>query len=50
MGLFSKKKRRYTCPICGVEIEGGGMDNVPHWKSHVQQIPPGNGDATGQYT
>ena len=27
MGLFSKKKRRYTCPICGAEIEGGGMDN-----------------------
>jgi hypothetical protein len=50
MGLFGKKKQRYTCPICGADLEGGGLDNVPHWKSHVQQIPPGYGDASGQYT
>lgn len=46
MPLFGKKTT--TCPICAAAIEKGGTRN--HWNSHVRQIPPGQGDASGQYT
>lgn len=46
MGWFSKKTT--TCPICQAAIEKGGTRG--HWQAHVEQIPPGQGDASGQYT
>lgn len=44
MGLFSKKK--ITCPIC----KESASDGINHYESHVRQIPPGHGNASGQYT
>jgi hypothetical protein len=46
MGLFGR--RLITCPICNAGVEAKGIRG--HWDSHVQQIPPGHGDASGQYT
>ncbi len=46
MGLFGKKL--ITCPICQAGIEK--VDRVDHLLLHVRQIPPGQGDASGQYT
>jgi hypothetical protein len=46
MGLFGKKQ--IICPICHAGVEKG--DPTHHWESHIQQIPPGYGDASGQYT
>jgi hypothetical protein len=51
MGLFGKKVEMVTCPICGQEFNGreSGTKSA-HWESHVQKIPPGQGEASGQYT
>jgi hypothetical protein len=46
MGLFSKKQ--IICPICQQNIVK--VDRFEHWLTHVRQIPPGQGDASGQYT
>jgi hypothetical protein len=46
MGLFGKKQ--ITCPMCHADI--AKVDRIDHWISHVRQIPPGQGDASGQYT
>lgn len=50
MGLF--RKRMAACPICESELEAGAQmgTKLAHFNSHVQQIPPGNGEASGQYT
>lgn len=51
MGIFSKKQKLVTCLICRESIPGGITgDSMSHYESHVRQIPPGNGDASGQYT
>ncbi len=51
MPLFGKK-RVQTCPICQAELDGkaGAMDLTSHWQEHVEVIPPGQGDASGQFT
>lgn len=49
MPLFGKKALA-TCPICAAEIQrkpGAGED---HFESHVWEIPPGHGDASGQFS
>jgi hypothetical protein len=46
MGWFSK--RATPCPICGMAIEKNST--LRHWNTHVSQIPPGHGEASGQYT
>lgn len=48
MGLFGKKTKLVTCPICAEEFDP--QRDGQHWSSHVEQIPPGQGDASGQYT
>lgn len=50
MGLFSKKVRTIRCPICSNEVEQSYGSLSDHWESHLIQIPPGQGDASGQYT
>ncbi len=46
MGLFGT--RRITCPICRASVDKVKIED--HFGSHVRQIPPGYGDASGQYT
>lgn len=46
MGWFSKNTT--TCPICQAAIEKDR--SLRHRDTHVRQIPPGQGDASGQYT
>lgn len=50
MGLF--RKRMVACPICKSELAAGAemSAKIAHFSSHVRQIPPGNGEASGQYT
>lgn len=49
MGLFGKKF--HACPICGSPMESGVGPTMSHCEaSHVRQIPPGHGEASGQYT
>jgi len=49
MPLFGKKTT--TCPICKASIEMGIGYIMSHCEeAHVRQIPPGQGDASGQYT
>lgn len=51
MGWFSKPKMSTTvdCPMCQTPMVGdSGRDS--HLEQHVSQIPPGQGDASGQYT
>ena len=50
MGLFSKRVKTITCPICSSEIEQSTGAQLGHWESHVWQIPEGQGDASGQYS
>lgn len=47
MGVFSKKL--VTCPICEAGLPKN-ENKFDHWESHVRQISPGHGDASGQYT
>jgi hypothetical protein len=46
VGLFSRRPTH--CPICTAELDK--RDHWRHWDTHVQQIPEGEGDASGQYT
>lgn len=48
MGLFNRKPRTLTCPMCSSTVLQD--ERREHWRSHVEQIGPGQGDATGQYT
>jgi hypothetical protein len=52
MGLFSRKPTFVACPICdaGLDAKLGAIDLLSHWQTHVSQIPPGQGVASGQYT
>lgn len=38
-----------TCPICQCTL-ASDSERRDHWTSHVERIPEGHGDATGQYT
>lgn len=48
MGLFSRKVETHACPICGQPVQRG--KSMLHWETHVQQIPPGQGAASGEFT
>lgn len=50
VGLFRSKPRPgATCPLCNEEMVKGS--SLAHWeKSHVQEIGPGQGVASGQFT
>jgi hypothetical protein len=50
MGLFSKKQSAISCPICQAGMAAEMGSKLEHYTSHVRQIPPGHGDASGQYT
>ena len=52
MGLFSSKARTRPCPICSAALDDktSALNLSGHWMAHVEQIPPGQGDASGQYT
>ncbi len=47
MGLFSKKL--ITCPICDEGLPKN-ENKFGHWESHCCEFPPGEGDASGQFT
>lgn len=53
MALFNKKPappaQPVTCPVCG-ESFAPGSDLAMHWLNHVELIPPGHGEASGQFT
>ena len=53
MPLFRKRPAEplppIVCPLCGTELSERN-DKTSHWESHLDQIGPGQGDATGQYT
>ena len=53
MSFFKKKVAEpagpVTCPICG-DVLTGEADHTDHWMGHIKQIPPGNGEASGQFT
>lgn len=48
MGWFSK--RTPPRPICGAALGKSLTQTLRHCDTHVRQIPPGQGDASGQYT
>jgi len=53
VGPYSKKPvPPWPCPICSEGLDGKGsvMTLLSHWESHVEQIPPWHGEASGQYT
>jgi len=47
MGIFSKKPQTTHCPVCSHDFEG---DRQVHWETHLDLIPPGFGEASGQFT
>jgi hypothetical protein len=53
MSIFKRRTETapapIVCVICSRTLAGPGATQS-HWMSHLQQIPPGQGDASGQYT
>ena len=49
MGSPSKHSALVACPICSTFFDAEN-EGRSHCLSHVEQIPPGHGDASGQYT
>jgi hypothetical protein len=40
----------YICAICDEQLDPSSSGREIHWRTHVQQIPSGQGAASGQHT
>lgn len=48
--MFGGKKQKpvVTCPVCSSALPHD--QRASHWLGHASQIPPGEGEASGQWT